>query len=480
MPVTTVAGRCGPWPLRCGDRARRYATICARSSMSVHLIAISTLLVIFALGTLRPVNLGALALVATFAVGEIVAGEDAKTILSGFPPDLFVLLFGVTYLFGIASVNGTIEWLVNSLARLVGDRTALIPWVMFFVAAIPTTAGALGPAAVAMLAPIALPLAKKYDINLRLMGLMVLHGSCAGNFSPVNALGVIVNGTVQRNGLPTYPLAVFAANFGYNIILGVTIYLLFGGLELRRRQRVRTPVMVGVSEEEAVGESLAKSGPRSTPIGRASTAMPAGFQSAPSSGVNLVRSVTLTGIIAVAVGALVFRVDLGMLAIACGVLLHLLFPSTSKGALNRVSWSTVLLICGIVTYMALLQRTGTITMVGNSVAGLRTPLFGALLVCATAALTSAFASSAGILGALIPLSVPLLRTGSVGVAGFVIAIAISATVVDSTPFSNLGAVVLGYCPESDYERLYSGMVLWGFAMVLTAPVATWLLFVLTS
>jgi len=449
--------------------------------MSVHLIAIFTLLVIFALGTLRPVNLGALALVATFAVGEIVAGEDAKTILSGFPPDLFVLLFGVTYLFGIASVNGTIEWLVNSLARLVGDRTALIPWVMFFVAAIPTTAGALGPAAVAMLAPIALPLAKKYDINLRLMGLMVLHGSCAGNFSPVNALGVIVNGTVQRNGLPTYPLALFAANFAYNIILGVAIYLLFGGLELRRRQRVRTPVVVGVSaEEESMVGSFTKSGPRSMPIGRVSSAMPAGFQSAPQSGVNIVRVVTLSGIVVVAVGALVFRFDLGMLAIACGVLLHLLFPSTSKGALNKVSWSTVLLICGIVTYMALLQRTGTITMVGNSVAGLRTPLFGALLVCATAALTSAFASSAGILGALIPLSVPLLRTGSVGVAGFVIAIAISATVVDSTPFSNLGAVVLGNCPESDYERLYSGMVLWGFAMVLTAPVATWLLFVLTS
>ena len=48
--------------------------------MSVHLIAIFTLLVIFGLGTLRPVNLGALALVATFAVGEIVAGEDAKKI----------------------------------------------------------------------------------------------------------------------------------------------------------------------------------------------------------------------------------------------------------------------------------------------------------------------------------------------------------------------------------------------------------------
>ena len=92
--------------------------------------------------------------------------------------------------------------------------------------------------------------------------------------------------------------------------------------------------------------------------------------------------------------------------------------------------------------MTLLQRTGTITMVGNSVAGLHSPVFGALLICATAALTSAFASSAGILGALIPLSVPLLRTGEVGVAGFIIALAISTTVVDSTPFSNVGAVVL--------------------------------------
>ena len=448
--------------------------------MSAHLIAIVTLLVIFALGTLRPVNLGALALVATFVVGKAIAGEDTRTILSGFPPDLFVLLFGVTYLFGIASVNGTIEWLVNSLARLVGDRATMIPWVMFFVAAIPTTAGALGPAAVAMLAPIALPLAKKYDINLRLMGLMVMHGSCAGNFSPVNALAVIVNGTVQRNGLPTFPLALFAANFGYNIVLGVAIYLAFGGLELRSRKQGRTSVTVAVPEEEIVVGSSTRSGQRSKSIGEVSTTTPAEVQSQPSTGVSIVRVVTLTGLIAVAIGALVFGFDLGMLSIACAVSLHLLFPSTSKGALSKVSWSTVVLICGIVTYMTLLQRTGTITIVGNSVAGLHSPVFGALLICATAALTSAFASSAAILGALIPLSVPLLRTGEVGVAGFIIALAISTTVVDSTPFSNVGAVVLGNCPETDYEGLYNGMILWGFIMVLTAPVATWLLFVLTT
>jgi di/tricarboxylate transporter len=446
--------------------------------MSVHLIAILTLLVVFVLGTLRPVNLGALALVAAFAVGELVAGEDSKTVLSGFPPDLFVLLFGVTYLFGIASVNGTIEWLVNSLARVVGNRIVLMPWIIFLVSAIPTTVGALGPAAVAMLAPIALRLGKKYDINLRLIGLMAMHGSSAGNFSPVNALGAIVNGTVQRNGLPTHPLALFVANFAYNMILAVAIYLIFGGLELKRRTRALEAVSVGVADE-GVLRSFGGSA-RSDRVGGAATTMLAESQSEPLAGMTKVRAVTLAGIIAVAAGALAFKFDLGTLAVACAVLLHLSFPSTSKGALNKVSWSTVLLICGIITYMTLLQRTGTITMIGNSVAALRTPVFGALLICAIAALTSAFASSAGILSALIPLSVPLLKTGAVGVGGFVIALAISATVVDSMPFSNVGAMVLANCPETDYDRLFRGMIVWGLAMVLTAPVATWLLFVLPS
>lgn len=155
--------------------------------MSDQVISLVVLLVVFALGTVRPVSLGALALVATFAVGILVAGEDYKTAISGFPIDVFVLLFGVTYLFGIASVNGTIEWLVNSAARLVrGNRTA-IPWMLFLLAAIPTTAGAAGPACVALLAPIALGLAARHDISPRLAGLMVVNGSNSGNFSPLRS-----------------------------------------------------------------------------------------------------------------------------------------------------------------------------------------------------------------------------------------------------------------------------------------------------
>ena len=422
------------------------------------------LLAVLVVGTLRPVNLGAIAFVAAFAVGTLVAGENIRTIYSGFPPDLFILLFGVTYLFGIASMNGTVEWLVNKAAGLVRGNAALVPWIIFFVSVIPAIAGAIGPAATAMLAPIFLRLSKKYDINLRLSGLMLAHGTAAGQFSPLNALGAIVNGTMERNGFVGSPIALFGASFLYNVALGIVIYVAFGGLELLRRTRA------GVRQEASEGVSAWDT----------SAAAKAGMESHGALGVSPTRVVTLLCIIGAAVGAMVFRLDLGMLSVSAAVLLHLFFPSSSKGALNLVSWSTVLLICGIVTYMALLQRMGTITFVGESVANVGSPLIGALVICAIAAATSAFASSAGVLGMLIPLSIPLLSTGQVGIAGVIIALSISATVVDASPFSNVGALVLANCPENEQERMFRHLFLWGMVMVVTAPLATWVVFVLTG
>jgi di/tricarboxylate transporter len=442
--------------------------------MSAQIVSIVVLAVVFLVGTVRPVNLGALAFVATFGVGMLVVGEDYDTAISGFPIDVFVLLVGVTYLFGIASVNGTIEWLVTSAARLVRENRVAIPWVLFFLAAIPTTAGAAGPAGVALLAPIALRMAQMHDINPRLAGLMVVNGSNAGNFSPLNVLGVIVNGTVERNGLDVNPLWLWLGNFVFTIVLGVAAFTVFGGLELVREGKAhkeKTTVTAAVSTPESSGHEPAPGAAPSSAPGAAQTA-----GSAPRwSAVPLVA--TLTAIVGVAAGALVFDLDIGMLALIAAVALHLFLPSSSAGAVAKISWNTVLLICGVVTYVALLQRMGTVKMIGDSVTDISVPLLAALLLCFIAAVTSAFASSIGVLGAMIPLAVPFLLSGNVTVTGVVIALAISATAVDATPFSSIGALTVASAPEAERERLYHGMLRWGFSMVLVAPVATWLVFV---
>ena len=78
---------------------------------------------------------------------------------------------------------------------------------------------------------------------------------------------------------------------------------------------------------------------------------------------------------------------------------------------------------------------------------------------------------------MIPLSLPLLSTGAVSVTGVVIALGISATVVDASPFSAVGALVLANCPEADREQMFRVLFWWGMAMALSAPLATWLFFV---
>jgi di/tricarboxylate transporter len=102
--------------------------------MSNELISILVLVLIFLIGTTLSINMGVLGIVAAFVVGTAM-GVSEDDIFLGFPGDLFVILVGVTYLFGIASGNGTVDWVIHALVRAVGGRVAAIPWVFFLVIA---------------------------------------------------------------------------------------------------------------------------------------------------------------------------------------------------------------------------------------------------------------------------------------------------------------------------------------------------------
>lgn len=415
----------------------------------VHALPVAGLVLIFVLGTLRSINLGILSLAATYIVGTLLTRESLADMYRGFPVDLLILLVGVTYLFGVAASNGTIERIVGAAAARVQGRRTLIPWVVFALAAAPTMAGALGSAAAAMLAPIALRLAQRCSLDRRMIGLMVLHGSACGNFSPLNALGVIVLQGAARSGLEVSAAAVFFANVGYNVVLGAVIFFWFGGRQLGKH---------------AAPQPQSDAEPAQPP--------------APSAGAA--HAFTIAALLLVALLAIVFRWNIGFVALLAAAALHVLFPQSSRGAERRIPWDVVLLVCGIVTYVAALQRAGTVDAIGSGIVALDAPLLSALLICVVGAVTSAFASSAGILGVMILLAAPFMAQGAVNVTGLVIALAISATVVDSSPFSTAGALVVANAAEAERAVVYRGLLAWAALMVLTAPLATWLLFVVIS
>ncbi|MDQ0748228.1 di/tricarboxylate transporter [Streptomyces africanus] len=454
--------------------------------MSPELISILVLVVVFVIATTRSVNMGALAFAAAFGVGGLVAGLDADGIFAGFPGDLFVVLVGVTYLFAIARANGTTDWLVHAAVRLVRGRVALIPWVMFALTGALTAIGAVSPAAVAIVAPIALSFAARYGISPLLMGAMVVHGAQAGGFSPISIYGSIVNGIVEREKLPGNELVLFLASLAANLVIAGVVFVVCGGLKLWAQGAVDERDVDAGNEGGSPAPAAGSRAAGAAPVPQKAAPRSAGLRTAPSPATtpstettNLTpsRTATLASLLALVVAVLVFDLDAGLTAITLAVLLSTLWPDDSRKATGQIAWPTVLLICGVLTYIGVLDEMGTITWAGEGVGNIGIPLLAAVLLCYIGALVSAFASSVGIMGALIPLAVPFLERGEIGAIGMVAALAVSATVVDVSPFSTNGALVLAAAPDVDRERFFRQLMVYGGIVVAVVPAAAWLVMV---
>jgi di/tricarboxylate transporter len=435
--------------------------------MSNELISILILVAVFAIATVLPINMGVLGLVAAFGVGTAM-GVSEDDIFAGFPGDLFIILVGITYLFAIATNNGTVDWLVHAAVRAVGGRTALIPWVMFLVTAALTASGAVVPGAVAIIAPIALGFAVTYGINPVLMGLLVVNGASAGGFSPISVFGSIVNGVTERNSLDDNAMLLFVSSFVFNLVLSIAVFFIFGGRDLLRR-RVETS-----NRFERRVQAGAEAEPARPPMAGGAATMTAGEMPT----LDRDKAITLVGIVALIVVALAFDVDVGFVALSIAAVLSLIMPKAAgKDAIDKIAWPTVLLICGVVTYVSLLETLGSIEWMGDQVAKVGSAMLAALLICYVGGVVSAFASTTGILGALIPLAVPFLQTGAVGAVGLIIALSISASVVDSSPFSTSGALVVANSPAEKRDFVFKRLMQWGMSMVVIAPPIAWLVFV---
>ncbi len=450
--------------------------------MSHELISLAILAVVFLVATVRGVNMGALALVASFIVGLAVFGQTTDDVLAGFPSGLFVILVGVTYLFALAKNNGTVDWIVHGSVRAVGGRVALVPWAMFFVCAAVTSIGAVSPAAVAIVAPVALGFALRYQIHPMMMGMMVVQGATAGSFSPIGIFGSITNGVVESNDLPSNQGFLFVTTFTAATIIAVITYFAFGGRQLIARGTEADNVAAMSADAESASFAATRSSGSDTPHSAVEASRSLQEPGAPTGAERLdaQRIVTLIGLVVLMVGALGFDLDVGFTALTIAVILTLAFPASAKGAVEKISWGTVLLIGGIVTYVNLLQNEGVVTWLGERVADVGAPLVAALMICFIAAVVSAFASTTGIIGALIPLAVPFLLTDQVNAIALIAALGISSSVVDCSPFSTNGALIVANANEQDREMVFKRLMQWGMSIVVIAPLVVWGVMVVPS
>lgn len=419
--------------------------------MEIAMLAI--LVIMFVVATKWPVNIGLLGFAGAFLVGTFMLGMDDKEILKEFPSSIVVTIIGVTFFFSLAQKNGTIDYLVNALIKAVGGKTSIIPWVFFLLAAGLTALGTFSPAAVALLAPAAMAFSARTGYSAVVTGALVINGAHAGGFSPISVAGNIVSGIAEKNHLDFDIMGLFAASFVVNLIVSILTVLamrLMGKLHVKPEEHVLDATSA-LNTEMVLNHKLTW---------------------------RNILTLVLTAIMIV--GAVGFELPIGFLGIVLGVILGFTMLNKTDNLISGISWNTILLVSGMMLYVGVLVDAGVIDSLSNAALSLGIPLFVAVLLCYVIGVGSAFASSTALITAFVPMAVPLLAQSDLKATGLLAALAISATIVDVSPLSTDGALIIASTQGKAKNTIWKDLVIYASFVVLLAPGLAWALLVPTG
>ena len=457
--------------------------------MSLSLIAFLVLVAAFAIGSFTKINAGLLATVAAFGVGTLLAGMSIKDVIGQFPAGLFFILVGATLLFAIVRINGTIDLLAYWAERLAGDRKILVPILMFLLTAAFASAGAFTPAAIAIVAPVGLALGMRFGISTLAMGLVIVQGANAGAFSPVNPFGVLANKMLDGAGAADGSFKLYAYCFVFNAILAAIAYVLVQAIMKRRTAWHAGHQASEAGDAEHDGGAAAPAGSSASGPSGSGTAVltaPAPTSVAAASTTRTgpekvaatpMRILTLVGIASLLVLTTVLGLDVGVASLIIATVLIVLDSGVQKPAVESMPWSAIILVTGIVTYVGMLEKMGALKELQEGIAGLGNSSLAALVTSYVVAIVSAFASTTGTLGVISPVVAPIAMDPLLTPIGVVTAIAISSSVVDVSPMSTSGALLMASAQPKDERMFFRALLLWAIAMIGVVPLLVWFVFV---
>jgi Na+/H+ antiporter NhaD/arsenite permease-like protein len=405
-------------------------------------------LVIVASCTSR-LNPGVLALVLAWALTAYPASEhhsalNVRTVLAGFPTDLFLTLLGVTLLFTQAQVNGTLGRLTHAAVQLCRGNAGLVPILFCLLAAALATIGAGNLAATALLAPLAMAAAQRLRIPAVLMAIMVAHGALAGALSPLAPTGVIANELLrQRLESDGFEWQLYMHNLTANLAVAGLGFVLFGGLGLLVRRTVAVP--------RRDDDTLAL--PPPGPLQRA-------------------HVLTLAVIVLLIFAVVGLRAHVGMTALTGAVLLAMLGVADEGRALRDLPWGVIVMVCGVTVLAALLDKTGGADRLTELIGVVANPATVTGVTALLAGALSVYSSTAGV---VLPAFLPLVPRLVIEVGGEPLALASSIIIgghlVDASPLSTVGAVCVACAgPGEDRRALFNRLLAWGLSMAVVAAV----------
>jgi di/tricarboxylate transporter len=407
-------------------------------------LSLAALLAAILVSCFTQLNVGILSLALAWVVGVYFGGMTLNQVIAGFPVALFLTLAGVTLLFSQAQLNGTLDRIAHRALRACRGNAGMIA-VMFFVLA--AALASLGPGNVstaALLAPMAMAVAGRAAIPAFLMILMVGNGAQAGSLSPFAPTGVIVNGLMEKIGLPGHEWHTYWTNLAAHALVAFGGYFAFGGLKLFRSSAV---VTIDQKPEDVKIEQR--------------------------------HWITIVVIGALLAGVLLLNVNVGMGALAGAVILAILGAADHQEAVKKMPWSVIVMMSGVTVLIALVEKTGGLELFTAGLAALATPATITGVIAFVVGLISVYSSTSGVvLPAFLP-TVPGLvaRLGGGDAVSIATSMNVGGHLVDLSPLSTTGALCLaGVSPSENVRGVFNKLLAWGLSMTVVGAIICYLFF----
>jgi Na+/H+ antiporter NhaD/arsenite permease-like protein len=413
--------------------------------MPLSWISLAALLIAVTLSMFTKVNVGVVSLAFAWIVGVYLGGIPINQVIGAFPIQLFLTLVGVTLLFGMAHVNGTLERLAARAVAVCRGNAGIIP-VMFFLVALGLSS--IGPgniATTALLAPMAMAIGHRAEVPPFLMILMVGNGAQAGALSPVAPTGAIVNGVMERIGLDGVEWQTYANNLMAHFVVTFVAYFVFGGWRLFVRRTKETDAADVVAPEPLAWQHWA-------------------------------TTAILASLVVVVVA---LDMQVGMAAMTGATLLSLIGAADEKETIKRMPWNVVLMVCGVTVLIGVLERTQGMALFTDLLARVSSPGSVTAVIAFVTGLVSVYSSTSGVvLPAFLP-TVPGLveRLGGGDPLGIASSMNVGGHLVDLSPLSTIGALCLAALPPTvDAKKVFNQLLAWGLSMTVVGAVICWVLF----
>ena len=169
------------------------------------------------------------------------------------------------------------------------------------------------------------------------------------------------------------------------------------------------------------------------------------------------------------VGVVAFRLPVGYSALVAAVLLLALRLADEAAALQRLPWGALLMVCGVATLVALVEKAGGLDLMSALIARLSTPATVNGVVAFVTGLISTWSSTSGVvLPAFLP-TVPALveRLGGGDPLAVSLSINVGSSLVDVSPLSTLGALCISALADAGTVRdLFRRLMAWGLSMTV--------------